>query len=309
MQQYIPSLNFNEIPPELSTVLFNIAYSCGRNRLFDLGRIFATDSFLNFRFRFPFPWEPSKPTDLDNTLFELSSLIERRPYKEDGLGQIYALNTVCNCFTAESVPQPVIADYLNRLEKFLEKLFADCRELMGESADVNKFEFNSIAEIRTMLSRRGPVDGMSALEIIFGLVIGYYNIMEMGMERIQNIFNKARSMAFVGNNEDWKDQIDRSINLVYLQSSYNMLSEFLQTNSDVPTWVIKVSQGYKLIEEFDYDNELADPIPLDIDEDFLLKSQIEESKKSEEPDPVPIQIPVEVKPVPVEKKSCCCYLL
>jgi len=317
IMQFIPSITFDKIDVRLSDIVFDISYTNGRERLFDIGRIYAVDSFLNFRERLPFPWNNTQYKELYNILFESSI---HRSYTEKYLGRVFIINTSCDCFTNEPSSQTLIASYINQLEGWLKSVIADCNQIMKGEIDINRYKFESIKELKEVAKEKGGINGICALEITFGIIIGYYNIKQMGISILQRIFNKAKTIGIEGNKEDWKEQIDKTINMVYFKSVYEMLDNLISENIDTVSWVLQVTERYKVIEEFDDDNEEYEILFLDIDESYMMRAKevisIPRVETPKERKPIIFKKPEEVpkeevpkKEVPVVRKSCCCNII
>eukprot|EP00826_Nyctotherus_ovalis_P011879 TRINITY_DN13096_c0_g2_i3.p1 TRINITY_DN13096_c0_g2~~TRINITY_DN13096_c0_g2_i3.p1 ORF type:complete len:269 (+),score=43.20 TRINITY_DN13096_c0_g2_i3:579-1385(+) len=241
--QYIPSLNFSELGTETYEALFDISKASGRERMIDIGRILATDSFFNFPLRFPLLWSISKTKALDNAILELT------PNSQEPVGNLFLLNTRCHSFAAAHVPHAMMVGYLNAMEQFITRVFRDCRAAMRGSVDVSAYEFESLKGVKDFLMRQCRIEGVTCLEIVFGIIIGYYNIVNMGTERVERVLNWVKGLAIVENKEEWNRQMIDSINMKYLREAYDLIDHHLRLYLDEISWVLKITNNFKVIFE------------------------------------------------------------
>ena len=298
--------------------VFDMKQLAGRGRLLDIGRVLATDTFINFHRRFPLLWEIPKARGLENLVFQVL---------KDELGGLYVVGSYCNCFKYEA---DSMIQYLNKLEKFLNDLFIDCKTIMQGDIDIKTYTFLSLKNIRGFMSKKIELDEMQCLEIVYGIVVGYYNIVKMGMERVRRMFNRARNLAVLENRKNWKKQAEDNIDLLYLKEAYELINHYLHLNPQVLEWVLKASYSFKVITSFDSENEEEDKNYIAIDKGFILNSHEDSEEEIVEPQPVepqPVEenVVIEVKKetvesvkeesiqelqeIPVVSKSCCCLLL
>jgi len=247
--QYIRSLTFNDIPPTMRKSLFATSHSKGRERLFDLGRLFATDTFLNSSSRFSFPL---KERELNNVLFEL---LAYKP-KEEPIGMLYCLNTRCH-----------MNHEVESIGKFIDKVAEDCRVVMEGKVDISLYECHSVINFKKLLQKKADINAVCLLEIVFGILLGYYNIVLMGFTRLERIFHKVKKMGIKENVKDWEEHV---IDMNYFKKAYEVINHHIEQNSDVLEWVLKTKRNYKVIHTFDNDNEEDIDCVLELDNELIL---------------------------------------
>lgn len=311
LTEYIPSIDFEEIPKEDTESIFDIMQLEGRERLIDVGRTMATDTFINFHRRFPLLWDIPRRRGLENVLFR----------QADGeVREVFVVNSCCNCFRLEIDQHAAMLEYLGRMEKFLNCLFVDCKAVMKGETDINGYAFNSLKTVKEFLHKKIEIKGILCLEIMFGIIVGYYNILQMGMERVRKMLNRAKKLAILENRQNWEKQIEESVSLVYLKEAYELINHYLQLNVEELAWVLKLSKNFKAVDEFDSENEEEDDNYIDIDKKFILKShesyehepeqnlveEYVEADKEDSAESVQERSIEEIQVVPVVKKSSCC---
>jgi len=260
--QYLPSLCFSELNPKTYETLFDISQASGRERMIDIGRTLAIDSFLNFPLRFPLLWKTSKTKGLENILFEL------KDNSQEIIGNLFLLNTHCYCFTNGNAPHAMRVDYLNTVEQFICDVFKDCKMVMQGKTDITTYEFESLKKIKDFLINHCKIEGVICLEIVFGIIIGFYNIVNMGKERIEKTLNQTKQLAILENKEEWEKQRAESISMTYIYEAYDLIDHHLRLHLDEILWVLKISNNYKVILKFAPDKE--EEVLLEIDDDFIL---------------------------------------
>ena len=210
-------------------------------------------------------------------MFEITSSTQ----EEVTIGNLFIMNSRCSCFQNQTTPQSMMIEYLNRMEQFICDVFKDCKVAMEGTSDINNYTFESMKQIKDFLAANCKIEGMICLEIVFGIILGYYNITGMGMERIKKMFRRVKSFAILDSKEEWEKQIEESINMTYIQERYDLINHHMQLHLDEIGWVMKITNNFKVIFEFDNENEEEEKIYLDIDDDFILTSKdIEYSTKS-----------------------------
>lgn len=270
--QYIPSVTFAEISKHKIDYVFATAYSKGRERLFDIGRLLALDTLVNYGERFPLIWESTKAKMMDNIIFEL----EESNSDEADINGMYAINSKVNCLKEISADtQAQTVNYLSKLEHFIDEVFTDCKNAMKNNGeiDLNSYKFQSISPLKAALQLRVNTTGLMCLEIIFGIIIGYYNIVGMGVDRIERMLNRAKLQAVAENKISWNEQISKSVDIDYFREAFDLINHHLQLNIEAIGWVMKVSNNYKVIEVFDMENEEIEQVKMSIDESYLIKDE------------------------------------
>ena len=239
--------------------------------MFDIGRILALDTFLNFSGRLPLLWDIPKSKGLENILFELL----QNSAMTDCIGNIWIINTITGSFKTEADPQAAMLEYLNQLEKFLNKLFTDSRIMMKGEVNLDTYKFSSIEPVKEFLNDYIDMNGLTCLEIIFGIITGYYNIVGMGEVKIKRMLNKAKKLSILENSNKWKAQIEANVSEVFLKESYELINHSLQLNLDYVVWVFKVSNSLGVIDEYDSENEEDDKNYIEINPDFIMDAKKE----------------------------------
>eukprot|EP01022_Parablepharisma_sp_SALTPOND_P026611 TRINITY_DN64484_c0_g1_i1.p2 TRINITY_DN64484_c0_g1~~TRINITY_DN64484_c0_g1_i1.p2 ORF type:complete len:335 (-),score=60.56 TRINITY_DN64484_c0_g1_i1:1927-2931(-) len=144
---------------------------------------------------------------------------------------------------------------------------------MKGDIDVNSYAFHSISLIKSLLSEKVTMTGLCCLEIILGIIVGYYNIIGMGIGRIQGMLNRAKMLAIAENKKEWEEQIDATIEMEYFKEAYELINHHTQLNIEAISWVLKVSNNLKVIEVFDSENEEEEAEKVEIDETYVLPAK------------------------------------
>ncbi len=239
--------------------LFTTSHTKGRERLFELGRILATDTFINFSTRFPAIFGIDKSASpagaskavFENLLFELLApaatthsfiIYSKDDSPQYEVGNLYAISSKCNCFRSESAAtQAATVNYLNRLEKFVGQVFADCKAVMKGDTELSSYPFACLDPIMTTLDKKqASLSGLCCLEIVLGIVVGYYNIIGMGTDRVERMFQKAKMIAIAENRPQWDQEVTATINMEFFKEAYELINHHMQLNVDAVGWVLKV---------------------------------------------------------------------
>ncbi len=283
VSQYIPSVRLEEALTKRTESVFNSSVAKGRQRLFEAGRLLATDSFANNSGRLPAIWDAvPRREENDNVRLEAKiaqvfevDFVDRSKDPDTVFGEMYGLNSRCGCFKVEGkMAQSNTVAYLNKLEKFLGELFKDCQIAMKGELDVNTYPFHSVDAVKNYLSGQQAVNGFGCLELIFGLVVGYYNIVSMGLPRLDRIYQHIRTLALKDGEKVWDEQCAEAVDLAFFSETYDLISHHMQLNVDTISWVLKVTNNLKVIEKFDDENEEAEKVQ--IDETFVLPARAAE---------------------------------
>ncbi len=283
LTQYVPSIKLVQVAGERAKLLLGTSNSKGRERLLDLGRIIATDTFLNFSGRFPTLWDSSHKALTDSLLISynpervpIPTLLDDKDNPNLELLDLMTINTRCNCFkTDNQVSKLNTVAYLSRLEKFLDGIFADIRQLMEQKVEINACVFDSIAVIKNYLSVPLAYDltPLGYLEIVFGVVVGYFNIISMGMERMGRLCKNVRGIGLKEVRAEWVRSFDESIELEFFKEVHDLIAYHFQRNLDTVSWALKMVNNTKTIDVFDTENEEGEGMKLEIDETYDLEAK------------------------------------
>lgn len=279
------SLKLSQIYGERAKIFFGTSNIKGRERLLDLGIIIATDTFLNFPLRFPGLTETTK-TPAESVLVSynvnkvaLPSALDdkKNPYIE--LNDLYFISTKCTSFLD---PIDGIA-YLNQLEKFIDKICMDLKKIQKEETDLKDCTFTSIASIKNCFRNwfgEEPTN-LAYLEICLGIIIGYYNIANMGFDRVQRIYCNIKEMAFLDNRLEWEKSLDSEIKIDFIRETIELINFHLMQNVDVIAWALKLVNSSKTIEDFDIINEITVSTKIEIDPTFDLELKLKKDEQEE----------------------------
>jgi hypothetical protein len=281
--QYVPSIRLVQITAERAKLLLGTCHIKGRERLFDIGRIIATDTFLNFSDRLPAIWEEKPKTDIETLLVgydpekvPMVELLDDKDNPNIELLDMYAVTTRASCFKKyNKVSKMNEVTYLNKLEKFLEAIFMDLKVLAEGNIDLKSYSFESVAVIRNYLNATLVYDitSLGCLEIIFGLVTGYFNIVAMGLKRLERMHYKVQSLPLKENKAVWLERLAETIDMRSLKETHDLIAYQLQLNVDAVTWVLKMTNNMKAIDVFDDEDEEEEKMQLEIDETYDLEAK------------------------------------
>jgi hypothetical protein len=174
----------------------------------NLGRIIAGDLFINNGDRFPVIWDSDG--NYTNILFEVKTddkiddeLILEPTYTDFNFNNSVGVDTVCQCVDEfDKVGQRAAARYLGRLKEFIELMFTDLKEIISGKSSVNSYEYQSMKRVAAFLYTYTTYDirGRSLFRIIEGIIIGLFNIQNMGLEVVENLLEHTGTAI----EKDWK---------------------------------------------------------------------------------------------------------
>jgi hypothetical protein len=307
LYEYIPSLQLADLGPKRAHLCFEGVTKIDRERLLDIGRIISADIFLNNGDRFPMIWENSGNSN--NILFQIkldNVFEEEEMFDQDNLDIEFlhacSIDTRVVCIKSDT-PQAKqnLHNHLTRLGKFLEKIFNDLRQIMKGDIEIETFEFISIKKLTKFISdyTLHSISPMSSLEIIFGITIGFSNIVNMGMDRVSYMLNYLKSRPLKDVQHIWSDRAAQ-ISLDFLGEVHSLISHHLTLNIECVKWAEKMSLGRGFVQEFSDEfeehplelMEIDDTYDMDklkekeMNDQFEIEEQIErkieEKKKQQE---------------------------
>ena len=272
--EYIPCLHLTRMTQTDAKLCLDTALKDGRERLIDIGRIVAADIFVNNSERLPLLWEKEVP-NTDNLLFEVDTRGEETVHGQPGgthiKRAIAAIQTI-NCFNSDTkVGQMNKITYLNRIEQFLESIFTDLKHLMKPEADILTYSFSTMSTFRTFFMDFTEYDigPMGCLEILLGIIIGFYNIVGMDIGTLTRIRTYVSQQLL----KDWKDVWVKgmnNINISFLTETYELIKHHMTLNLECVEWALRVSFHKGVVDVFD-DNHESQPIAhLEIDDSYDL---------------------------------------
>lgn len=228
--------------------------SQGRDRLFDLGRIIATDVFLNNTNRFPTLYDSRK--DMSHIMCEISYSLIQSDYKAISVEKyesIVAINNKTLCFKAmENERNPELVSYLNSVKQFLEIIFMDAKKLSDEHISFEDFNYPSLSKIKDYLFKhlKFSLTGLSALEVLIGIITGFYNIYSLGKTRLERVFNYFTYLIDKHMMHKWLSEFEK-IDLKFLIEIQSLISYHVKQNLSTILWIGKISYSHFMIDNWD----------------------------------------------------------
>lgn len=185
-----------------------------------------------------------------NVLFEIKvdddkvneSQFSDAEYASMNFGEVFAIDNKCFCVKqTDKVKIESLRIYLMRMERFITEVFRDLKTIMDGEFPITDFQYPSLRKVVDFITYHTMYElkGRQCLKILEGLVIGFYNIMNIGFdaavdskEHVANIIQK-----------DWKgiwqhgvDELDLDFFKLTMGTVSKVISE--KYMSEV-TWVIK----------------------------------------------------------------------
>ena len=130
--------------------------------------------------------------------------------------------------------------YLGRVKTFINSVFEDLKIIISGKFAVNEYEYPSLHRFSGFFHTYTGYDirGRSLFRIIEGMVIGLFNIQNMGLGPLEDLINHTTSAV----TKDWKNvwKIGTSlIRIEFFQKIYNVIYEVLEQNHEELRWVLK----------------------------------------------------------------------
>lgn len=176
-------------------------YADASSRLINIGRIIAADLFLNNNDRFPLIWD--NDGNYGNILFEVKTdekiddeLLLEPNYTDLNFNDSVAIDTICHCIDETNrYGQKGAEKYLKRLRDFINQLFSDLKGIISGKYSVNEYDYFSLRTMSAFVHTYTSYDirGRSLFRIIEGIIIGLFNIKNMGMEVVNQVYEHTEN--------------------------------------------------------------------------------------------------------------------
>lgn len=122
--------------------------------------------------------------------------------------------------------------YMTKVEDFIESLFNDLQIIISGKHSVNSYEYPSMKRLAAFIHTHSAYDirGRSLFRIIEGVVIGLYNIKNMGMDVVEQVYSHVSTAI----HKDWKNVWQNGVETLrmdFIKKVYNIISEQLVSGS------------------------------------------------------------------------------
>jgi hypothetical protein len=230
LQEYIPAITLDKIGEKRAERCLSTNYADASSRLINIGRIVASDIFMNNMDRFPVIWD--NDGNSGNILFEVKTdekidddLLLEPNYIDLNFNNSVAIDTICYCIDeSDRYGLRGAEKYMKKVEDFLEQLFMDLKVIISGKHSVNTYEYPSMKRLSAFIHTHSAYDirGRSLFRIIEGIVIGFFNIKNMGMEVVQQVYDHTSTAI----TKDWKGVWSNGVEalrLNFLQKVYDVI--------------------------------------------------------------------------------------
>lgn len=201
LQEYIPAITLDKIGERRAERWLSTNYADASSRLINIGRIIAADLFLNNNDRFPLIWD--NDGNYGNILFEVKTdekiddeLLLEPNYTDLNFNDSVAIDTICHCIDETNrYGQKGAEKYLKRLRDFINQLFSDLKGIISGKYSVNEYDYFSLRTMSAFVHTYTSYDirGRSLFRIIEGIIIGLFNIKNMGMEVVNQVYEHTEN--------------------------------------------------------------------------------------------------------------------
>jgi hypothetical protein len=167
--------------------------------LITLGKIIAADICVNNPDRVPSMVD--KEGNPSNLMFEMrldEQIDEERyhnpEYSEMHFGDVMAIDNKCFCIQQSDLAQvEAIKSYLAAIEEFVKEVMDDLKVIMKGEAPLAEYDYPSLRRSLTFLELHTSVEirGRSAFRILEGLVIGFFNITNLGTSAVEDTLHQC----------------------------------------------------------------------------------------------------------------------
>jgi hypothetical protein len=208
LQEYIPAITLDKLGEKRAERCLSTNYADASSRLINMGRIIAADILLNNNDRFPLIWD--NDGNYGNILFEVKTdekiddeLLLEPNYTDLNFEDSVAIDTTCHCLDESNRYGKAGAEkYLKRVEKFINAIFDDLKNIVAGKYSVNEYEYTSIKNLSAFVHTHTGYDirGRSLFRIIEGIIIGLFNIKNMGMTVVKQVLQHTENAV----KKDWK---------------------------------------------------------------------------------------------------------
>ena len=175
----------------------------------NIGKIIAGDLLINNSDWFPLVWD--NDGNNSNILFEVKTnekidddLIENPNYLDFNYNDAVAIDTVACCINElDRIGMKNMEWYLDRVKYFINSVFEDLKIIISGKFAVNEYDYPSMKWFSAFFHTYTGYDirGWSLFRIIEGMVIGLFNIQNMGLGPIQDLMDHASTAV----TKDWKN--------------------------------------------------------------------------------------------------------
>lgn len=224
LQEYIPAITLNKIGDKRAERCLSTNYADASSRLINIGRIIAADLFMNNNDRFPLIWD--NDGNYGNILFEVKTdekidddLLMEPNYTDLNFNDSVAIDTQVRCIDETNRYGKVGTEkYLKRVRGFIDMIFSDLKEIISGTSSVNAYEYDCMKNLASFVYTHTGYDirGRSLFRIIEGVVIGLFNIKNMGMGVVKKVLEHTENAI----EKDWKN--------VWADGVANIRVEFLE---------------------------------------------------------------------------------
>jgi len=208
LQEYIPAITLDKLGDRRAERCLSTNYADASSRLINIGRIIAADLLLNNNDRFPLIWD--NDGNYGNILFEVKTdekidddLLMEPNYTDLNFDNSVAIDTTCHCLDETNrYGQRGTEKYLARLRDFINALFSDLKGIVSGKFSVNEYDYASIRPLAAFVHSHAGYDirGRSLFRIIEGIVIGLFNIKNMGVAVLEQLLAHTETAV----KKDWK---------------------------------------------------------------------------------------------------------
>ena len=179
---------------ERTNKCFDLSLPEASERLFNLGKIIATDMCVNNPDRVPALWEghQGNPTNL---IFEvlIDEKLNEEQYHDPNYTELNFADTIAidnKCFAiaqTDLIKIESLKMYLQQLETFVTDIFSDLKVIMNGQAPITEYGYPSIIKSLDFIRMQTNFDmkGRPGLKILEGIVIALFNIATVGFKLVK----------------------------------------------------------------------------------------------------------------------------
>jgi len=266
LEEYIPFQKIHQLGEKRAKICFDPNYPEGRDRLIRLGIIYAADSLLNIRDRYPLIW--GNTGNVENILinFETNYInTTEELYDQNNVDlKMTFLSPIDNrplmLGKATEVSLEAYTLYLAEFERLVRYVFDGLRpvkEGRTNAFDSSTKRFDYVSLSSTFIYNQTSIDikTLGEMQILLGLVCGFVNIHHMGMKRIERMKKKTLNVLKSDWKNIWKDDWNL-IRLEIIKEQMKIIEKYIKVNEDIIAWVatITLNNYYLIFEKIENDD-------------------------------------------------------
>ena len=162
-------------------------------------------------------------------------------YTDLNFNDSVAIDTVCHWIDeSDRYGKKGAEKYYKKVKDFIYQLFSDIKDIISGKYSVNSYEYESMKRLSAFIHTYSSYDirGRSLFRIIEGIVIGLFNIKNMGMDVIQQVYDHTSTAV----KKDWKGVWENGVSTIkveFLKNVYDIICEALFKHPKQLRWVLR----------------------------------------------------------------------